>query len=206
MKRIEDETECERIIKKLESEKYFATKNLEFQIYRYGKGEFLCQPCSSDERLQVVVEGTVNIYHIRDDGSKYFIAMNEGIYLLGDMEFMNPAPCIYFAEAVTPVTAAVLSLKKYRSVLKQDIKFMNLIASALAAKLGIVANGESVSASLEERILNHMKYHCENGILKGLGKTAFRLHCSERQLQRILNHLEDKKIVGKYGKGTYRLL
>lgn len=42
---------------------------------------------------------------------------------------MNPAPCIYFVEAVTPVTVAVLSLKKYRNVLKQDVKFMNLIAS-----------------------------------------------------------------------------
>lgn len=48
--------------------------------------------------------------------------MNEGIYLLGDMEFMNPAPCIYFVEAVSPVTVAVLSLKKYRNVLKQDIR------------------------------------------------------------------------------------
>lgn len=133
----------------------------------------LCQPCNSDDRLQIVIEGTVNIYHIRDDGSKYFIAMNEGIYLLGDMEFMNPAPCIYFVEAVTTVTVAVLSLKKYRNVLKQDVKFMNLIASTLAAKLGIAANGESVSASLKDR---------------------------------ILNHLEDEKIVAKCGKGTYWLL
>jgi len=97
--------------------------------------------------------------------------MNEGIYLLGDMEFMNPAPCIYFVEAVSPVTVAVLSLKKYRNVLKQE--FMNLIASTLAAKLGIAANGESVSASLKDR---------------------------------ILNHLEDEKIVAKCGKGTYWLL
>ncbi len=50
---------------------------------------------------------------------------------------------------------------------------MNLIASTLAAKLGIAANGESVSASLKDR---------------------------------ILNHLEDEKIVAKCGKGTYWLL
>lgn len=101
---MKDKVKCERVIEKLELEKYFDTQNLEFQIYQYEKGELLCQPCNSDDRVQIVIEGTVNIYHIRDDGSKYFIAMNEGIYLLGDMEFMN------------------------------------LIASALAAKLGIVAN------------------------------------------------------------------
>lgn len=167
MKQIKDKVKCERAIEKLELEKEFDTQNLEFQIYQQEKGELLCQPCNSDDRLQIVIEGTVNIYHIRDDGSKYFIAMNEGIYLLGDMEFMNPAPCIYFVEAVTPVTVAVLSLKKYRNVLKQDVKFMNLIASTLAA------NGESVSASLKDR---------------------------------ILNHLEDEKIVAKCGKGTYWLL
>ena len=173
MKQIKDKVKCERAIEKLELEKEFDTQNLEFQIYQQEIGELLCQPCNSDDRLQIVIEGTVNIYHIRDDGSKYFIAMNEGIYLLGDMEFMNPAPCIYFVEAVTPVTVAVLSLKKYRNVLKQDVKFMNLIASTLAAKLGIAANGESVSASLKDR---------------------------------ILNHLEDEKIVAKCGKGTYWLL
>ena len=137
MKQIKDKVKCERAIEKLELEKEFDTQNLEFQIYQYEKGELLCQPCNSDDGLQIVIEGTVNIYHIRDDGSKYFIAMNEGIHLLGDMEFMN------------------------------------LIASTLAAKLGIAANGESVSASLKDR---------------------------------ILNHLEDEKIVAKCGKGTYWLL
>ena len=153
MKQIKDKVKCERAIEKLELEKEFDTQNLEFQIYQYEKGELLCQPCNSDDGLQIVIEGTVNIYHIR--------------------EFMNPAPCIYFVEAVSPVTVAVLSLKKYRNVLKQDVKFMNLIASTLAAKLGIAANGESVSASLKDR---------------------------------ILNHLEDEKIVAKCGKGTYWLL
>ena len=109
MKQIKDKVKCERAIEKLELEKEFDTQNLEFQIYQYEKGELLCQPCNSDDRLQIVIEGTVNIYHIRDDGSKYFIAMNEGIYLLGDMEFMNPAPCIYFVEAVSGIISEKIS-------------------------------------------------------------------------------------------------
>ena len=77
MKQIKDKVKCERAIEKLELEKEFDTQNLEFQIYQYEKGELLCQPCNSDDRLQIVIEGTVNIYHIRDDGSKYFIAMED---------------------------------------------------------------------------------------------------------------------------------
>lgn len=44
---------------------------------------------------------------------------------------------------------------------------MNLIASTLAAKLGIAANGESVSASLKDRILNHLE---DEKLLLNVGK------------------------------------
>ena len=206
MKMIEDKSEREAIIEKLDIEKHFDSPELNFKIVRYEKGEFLCQPGREDESLQIIVDGEVNIYHIRDDGSKYFISMNEGICFLGDLEMVMHTHPIYFVEAVSPVTAAVLSLREYREILMRDIKFMNLLSYVLASKLALTADGEAVSVPLAERILNHMKYHCEGGLLKGLGKTAFRLHCSERQLQRILNSLEERKLIIKCGKGAYRLL
>lgn len=143
MKQIKDKVKCERAIEKLELEKeiwYTESGISDISVGKRGIAVSIVQ-----FRWQVADcyrrDGKYLSYTER--WSKYFIAMNEGIYLLGDMEFMNPAPCIYFVEAVTPVTVAVLSLKKYRNVLKQDVKFMNLIASTLAAKLGIAANGES---------------------------------------------------------------
>ena len=57
------------------------------------------------------------------------------------------------------------------------------------------------SSSISERVWNYMQFKCENGILKGLEKTAFQLHCSERQLQRIMNEFQLRKI----GKGTYQI-
>lgn len=83
---------------------------------------------------------------------------------------------------------------------------MNYLAETLAKKLLVAANSGVVDMPLEERVLNHMRYHCENGILVGIEKTAFRLHCSDRHLQRILNQLEMKTVVSKCGKGRYRLV
>ena len=36
-------------------------------------------------------------------------------------------------------------------------------------------------------------------------KTAFQLHCSERQLQRIMNEFQSKGMIKKIGKGTYQI-
>ncbi len=51
-----------------------------------------------------------------------------------------------------------------------------------------------------------MKYKCEDGTLKGIERAAFHLHCSARQLQRILNEREAAGAVKRLGKGTYRLI
>ena len=61
-------------------------------------------------------------------------------------------------------------------------------------------------ASLTERVISYMKYKCGDETLKGIEKAAFHLHCSARQLQRILNRIEAEGLVRKLGKGTYKLV
>ncbi len=64
---------------------------------------------------------------------------------------------------------------------------------------------DAAPASLTERVLSYMKYKCDDETLKGIEEAAFHLHCSARQLQRILNQGEAAGVVKKLGKGTYRL-
>lgn len=65
---------------------------------------------------------------------------------------------------------------------------------------------DAAPASLAERVMSYMEYKCENAALKGIGQAAFHLHCSTRQLQRILNQKEAAGPVRKPGKGTYWLI
>ena len=51
-----------------------------------------------------------------------------------------------------------------------------------------------------------MRYKCPEETLSGLERETFRLHCSARQLQRVLNQLAAEGRVEKTGKGRYRLL
>ena len=72
--------------------------------------------------------------------------------------------------------------------------------------MGVITTMEAAPASLTERVLSYMKYKCSNETLKGIEQAAFHLHCSARQLQRILNQCENAALVKKLGKGTYRLI
>ena len=49
----------------------------------------------------------------------------------------------------------------------------------------------------EIREPSYMKYKCNDETLKGIERAAFHLHCSARQLQRILNQIEAAGLVKK---------
>ncbi len=62
-------------------------------------------------------------------------------------------------------------------------------------------------ASLTERVMSYMKYKCDNETLKGIEQAAFHLHCSARQLQRILNQSEAAGLVNiKWFYGLYIII
>ena len=83
--------------------------------------------------------------------------------------------------------------------------FLRFAASTMADKLEAITNTDAVYSTLQERVLNFIRYKCDNGILKGIEKAAFKLHCSPRQLQRILNDFTADGIMKKISKGSYRL-
>ena len=208
MKRIYDKPRIEKYIEKHQIYQYFDTPDLTFFACRYQKGEFLNQSDKEETYLQFIVDGIVSIYFVREDGSKYSLECGDDLLLIGEMAFASPppSPFLFYAEAVTEVTSIVISLEQHRTALQKDRRFLNFLVYVLSRKLSLVTGCESISLPLEERVLNHMKYYCQDGILNGIEKTAFRLHCSSRHLQRVLNYLEQQKIVEKCAKGTYRLL
>lgn len=208
MKRINNESQILKLIEKNHIGQFFATPNLKFSAFRYQKREFLNDPGRDDQYLQFIVNGSVSVYFIREDGSRHSLEYSEEMLLLGEMAFVSPplTPFQFYAEAVTEVISVALPLTPWRTALHHDTIFLNYLVNVLSKKLTLLANYEAVSLPLEERVLNHMKCYCRDGVLRGVEQTAFRLHCSDRHLQRVLNRLEAEKLIQKCAKGTYRLL
>lgn len=206
MKRIYDQTILSQLCQKAHLDTILDHNKIGFFGCVYKKGEYLCQPCEEEEYLQIVVDGQISIYYIRDDGTKYSLTQGNGVFLLGDMEFYQPSPSLFFAEALTETVSVAIPLVQYRDTLKNDVRFLNFLVGVLSQKLFTIACSDAANTSLTDRVMNHLKYHCDNGLLYGLEKNAFQLRCSSRQLLRVMTHLEQQGIVKKCGKGKYMLI
>lgn len=85
MKKFYDKTVIESCLKRINCETVLRDFKEKLFIVRYEKGEFVTSPLKNEDLFQIVVEGSISIYYIRDDGSIYSLANGESNYLLGDM-------------------------------------------------------------------------------------------------------------------------
>ena len=206
MEKIYDQKKVAACIAKSKYHAVLDTMDLDFYLIKYEKGEFVSSPFQNTLLFQIVEQGSINIYLIRDYGTRYCLSNGTTDYFLGDMDIFYPRSGSIYAEAAENLTCIAFSIEKHRDMLLSNNRFLTLICNSLSSKIGAMTTIEAAPASLTERVMSYMKYKCEDNTLKGIERSAFHLHCSARQLQRILNQKEASGSVTKIGKGTYRLV
>ena len=197
MERIYDK---KKIINCIAKSKYHAvldSLNIDFYLTKYEKGELVSSPFQNEFLFQIVEQGSINIYFIRDDGTRYSLSNGTTDYFLGDMDIFYPKSNNIYAEAAESLTCISFSIEKHREILLSNNKFLELICNSLSAKIGTMTTIDAAPTSLTERVMSYMKYKCNDETLKGIERAAFHLHCSARQLQRILNQIEAAGLVKK---------
>lgn len=205
MKKIYDAKSIDYYLKKTGYEAVLKDLKKKIFLIRYEKGEFVTAPFLKEQWFQIVVLGTLNIYFIRDNGERYSLSTGKKGYILGEMELFSKNSWNIYTEAAEPLLCLALSVSENREELLDNSGFLQIICKSLSEKLASLTALDAAPCSLQQRVLSYMKYKCERGILKGIEKEAFHLHCSSRQLQRVLNELEREGKVEKIGKGTYIL-
>ena len=182
----------------------FSTENLVFSLVEFQPGEFLTSPNQETRRLLFLVQGSVAIRSIHPDGSEYVLTGEGQLTILGDVEFVTKKPPAFYAQASTPVLALTLPLGTYAAVLEQDVCFLRFLLRSITEKLEQSAHTEAVGGTLEDRLLHWMDFRCPDGKLTKIGETAALLHCSTRQLQRVLRQLTETGVLRRTGKGVYQ--
>lgn len=205
MKRIYDNALIEAYLKQTKFESVMSGLQTHLFVAQYEKGEFVTMPLQEEHLFQIIIQGSVIIYFIRDDGSVYSLANGQKNDLLGEMEIFQHQPSSVYAQAEDNVICLALSIKASKDALMENCQFLQLVCRSLTQKMESITTIDAAPASLKERVLTYMKYKCSQGELKGLQQAAFHLNCSARQLQRILNQHEADGTVSKTGKGTYKL-
>ena len=205
MERIYDKKKIRDYIAKSKYHAVLDALDIDFYLIKYEKGELVSSPFQNELLFQIVEQGSINIYLIRDDCTRYSLSTGTTDYLLGDMDIFYPKSSNIYAEAAERLTCISFSIEKYKEALLSENQFLILLCNSLSAKMGEITAFDAVPASITERVTSYMKYKCRDKTLQGIEKTAFRLHCSARQLQRVLNQMESSGLVKKSGKGTYKL-
>lgn len=205
MKKYYDKALIESYLKQTKYEAIMSGLLEHLFVAEYKKSEFVTMPLQQIHLFQIIIQGTVSIYFIRDDGSVYSLANGGKNDLLGEMEIFPHQLSNVYAEANDNVICLALSIEPSKNALLENCRFLQLVCESLTQKMESITTLDAAPASLKQRVLIYMKYKCK-GELKGLQQAAFQLNCSARQLQRILNQYETDGIVTKTGKGAYKLV
>lgn len=205
MKRFYDQALIETYLKQTKYESVMSGLQKQLFVAQYEKGEFAATPLQKEHLFQIIVQGSLSIYFIRDDGSIYSLANCQRNDLLGEMEIFPHQTSNVYAEANDDLICLALSVEANKGILLENCRFLQLICESLTHKMEYVTTIDAAPTSLKQRVLTYMKYKCIRGELKGVQQAAFHLNCSTRQLQRILNQHEADGTVTKTGKGAYKL-
>ena len=196
--------------KKLEI--YLEEQRLHFQqplqllkLVQVEKGELLTGPLHPLKSFYIVVEGSVSIYYITEDASVRPISKAGTGILLGDMEFSGMEKGLYYVEAAEKVICLAIPFQENRSMLENDPIFLRFVLTQLAEKLSLSSQLDVITQTLEEKLLFYLSNVEPNHEISSVSQTLQVLHCSRRQLQRVLKSLCDNNILIKKGRGCYEL-
>ena len=204
MKRIYDQDQITRAIATSKYKEVLENLETPLFICQYEKGEVVVAPFKENTLFQITMSDGLSMYFTCQDGSNYHLSNSKADSFLGDNELFDFENLGVFGEATKTLYCLAFSIEESKQVLLKNPTFLRILAKSLAEKMKWMAMQDGGAHSLSQRVISYIRYFCEDQTLKGIEKSADQLHCSSRQLQRILNQLEEKEIVTKIGKGTYR--
>ena len=116
----------------------------------------------------------------------------------------NPNPTL-FIEAQSQVICLSIPFAQNREILDQDPVFLRVLIRSLADKLSLSSTLDAISISLHEKVLVYLQQISPDHRITSVNHTMTMLHCSRRQLQRVLSDLCRQGILIKEGRGQYIL-
>lgn len=200
-----------KIIQDLELlERVFETQKTHFQsrppllrLLEFEKGELLNHPLKPLDQFLLIIKGSITIYDISHDGRIRYITRGGHGELLGDMEFSGSKGQAFYTETTDPVLCLSIPFQENRSILENDPVFLRFVLYQLAEKLSLSSTMDA--QTLEEKVLLYLKTIQPSHEIHSVNQAMQLLHCSRRQLQRVLRKLCDEEVLVKTKRGNYQL-
>ena len=162
------------------------------RLLQFEKEELLNHPLRPLEQFLIVAEGSVAIYDLSEDGGIRYVSRTGTGTLLGDVEFCGAY-----------ILHGVLERNEVER-LEDDPVFLRFALRQMAQKL-TMSTMDVTMQTLEEKLLLYLDKMQPDHTIHSVNETVITMHCSRRQLQRVLKTLCEDGRLEKTGKGQYRL-
>lgn len=203
MHEICDRKLMEELIRQEKIKENFSRLPEAIRLLQFEKGELLTCPMKKLEQFFIIIKGNVSIYGIHGDSRKFDVASSGKGTLLGDMEFSGTEKYPFFTEATETVWCLSIPFRENRQMLENDVIFLRYVLKHMAVKLAMSAKMELYPQTLEEKVLIYLKDPASEYCIRSVNDAMVQLHCSRRQLQRVLKKLCEKGKIRKTGRGHY---
>ena len=203
MREIHDTEMLERIFSDQQS--HFCIRPPFLWLLMFEKGELLTHPLNPLDQFLIVIEGHIIIYSLTHEGNVRYIDRGCSGMLLGDMEFSGAIGGMLYTEAVAQVLCLSVPFQENRQALEKDPVFLRFVLSQLAGKLSLSSQIDTMEKTLSEKLLLYLRKIEPTHAIHSVNEAIQILHCSRRQLQRVLKKLCDEGVLIKSGRGCYLL-
>jgi len=202
MKRVNDPILLGQLKKRYDVDSIFSTPGLPFQLLRFEKGEILTGLREDPPWLLLNLGGRVRLYAVQEGGDLAPMHLGGNRFsCINPLELLGQKSPAF--EAEDTMFCLALPLPDCREALLSDSVFLRFLVESLARALSLSNHQQMEMTNVEQRTLDYIRQY---GAVKNVGEATYALHCSRRQLQRVLKKLCEDGAVRKTGRGHYEPL
>ena len=175
------------------------------KLVEFERGELLNDPLRPLSQFYLLVKGSVSIYNLTESGAIRYISKAAAGTLLGDMEFSGAGSLSFYIEAAETVLCLAVPFGENKNILENDPVFLWFVLGQLAGKLSLSAVMTASAQTLEEKVLFFLRKIQPDHEISSVSHALQPLHCSRRQLHRVLKKLCEEGLILKTDRGCYQL-
>lgn len=157
-------------------------------IKHFKKGEYILEAHKGANSIYFVVEGTVEVSCILDNGNQICLNVLKPLEIFGDIEYINKEEVLFDVVAKSNVVVLLLPFQVAREHLSDNINFWKFLAIEGNKKLLNTNRAIFYKSTLKAKDI-FLKYVEDNNgeiTFKSLDELSGRLNISYRNLTRII--------------------
>lgn len=160
----------------------------EISLKLFPKGSLLLQQGCRATKIFIVEEGITKCYFSEENGKNYILEFLSAGEIVGELEVIKDVDCLCTVEAVTEVSAYVLTVPLIKSLLDNDLLFNQMLLAELAERIINTSSRSSFQQlySVEHGLKKLLMLQSEHHLIISKEDMADYLGVTLRSLNRLL--------------------